>query len=123
MSTFLLNFKKQFAPAVESGQKRQTIRRNRKDGKRPMPGTTVKCYTGLRTRSVKLLRTAKVTECLSVRMHIDDGVIVIDGRKLNDDEAAQFANADGFKCVGEMEQWFLEQYQTYDFEGFCVRWN
>lgn len=35
---FTLNFKKQFAPAVEAGTKRQTIRAPRKDGRKPSPG-------------------------------------------------------------------------------------
>ena len=123
MAIFLLNFKKEFASRVESGEKRQTIRRNRKDGRRPQPGDTAKLYTGLRTRDARLLRAAPVAECLAVRMHIDDGIIIVDGRKLEIDEATAFARADGFGCVGEMEQWFLKQYQTYDFEGYCVRWN
>ena len=33
----LLGFQKQFAPLVESGEKRQTIRAYRKDGKDPKP--------------------------------------------------------------------------------------
>lgn len=123
MSTFLFNFKKEFVPAVESGQKCQTIRCKRKDGKRPVIGDTVKLYTGLRSRNTRLLRATPVTECLSVRMHLDDGVIVIDGRKLDIDEATEFAKADGFNSVGEMEQWFIDQYKTYDFEGFCIRWS
>ena len=122
MAIFLLNFKKEFAPRVESGEKRQTIRHNRKDGKRPQPGDTVKAYTGLRTRSARLLRAAPVVELLSVRMHLDDHVIVVGGRKLDVDEAEEFAKADGFACRVDMEFWFYSQYHTYDFEGFCVRW-
>lgn len=123
MAIFLLNFKKEFAPRVESGEKRQTIRRNRKDGKRPIPGDTVKCYTGLRTRAARLLRATPVTECLSVRMDMDSDVIVIDGRKLDKDEAHNFAVADGFESVSWMLFWFRDQYKTNYFEGFCVRWN
>lgn len=123
MAIFLLNFKKEFAPGVESGEKRQTIRRNRKDGKRPKPGDTVKCYTGLRTRTARLLRAAPVEECLSVRMHIDDGVIIIDGRKLNFGEANAFARADGFPTPIAMRKWFKDQYMTDDFEGLCIRWE
>ena len=33
-----LNFQARFAPLVESGQKRQTIRAYRKDGRDPKPG-------------------------------------------------------------------------------------
>lgn len=123
MAIFLFNFKKEFAPGVESGEKRQTIRRNRKDGKRPVPGDTAKLFTGLRTRGVRLLRAETVTECMSVRMHIDEGVIVIDGRALSYLERDDFAKADGFATVAEMLLWFRNQHETYDFEGFCVRWT
>ena len=49
MARFVLNFKRQFAAAVETGAKRQTIRANRKDNKRPQVGDVACCYTGLRT--------------------------------------------------------------------------
>ena len=122
MSTFLFNFKKEFAPRVESGEKRQTIRRNRKDGRRPKPGDTAKCYTGLRIRGARRLRTETVVECMSVRMYIDERVIVIDGAKLDRDRAIDFAAADGFNCVDDMMRWFFDQYGTNDFEGFFTRW-
>lgn len=123
MGIFLLNFKKEFAPRVESGEKRQTIRRNRRDGRRPQTGDTVKCYTGLRTRAARLLRVAPVTECLSVRMDIDERVVVVDGRLLNRDEAHAFARADGFESLSWMFFWFRDQYHSQVFEGFCVRWE
>lgn len=122
MSTFLFNFKKAFAPRVESGEKRQTIRRNRKDARRPVPGDTVKLFTGLRTSGARLLRAATVVECLSVRMYIDERVIVINGLNLDRERAIAFAVADGFKCLDEMMRWFFDQYGTNDFEGFCTRW-
>jgi hypothetical protein len=123
MTTFLFNFKKEFAPRVESGEKCQTIRRNRKDGRRPVPGDIAKCYTGLRTRAARLLRAAPVVECRSVRMHIDDRVIVVDGWALGVNDAIAFANADGFGTMSEMLLWFRNQYQTDCFEGFCARWE
>lgn len=123
MAIFLLNFKKEFAPDVESGVKRQTIRCNRKDGKRPQPGDTAKCYTGLRTRGARLLHAAPVTECLGVRMHIDECVIIVDGRKLGLVDSVEFARADGFRCLLDMLHWFRDQYGPGDFEGFCVRWG
>lgn len=128
MSIFLFNFKKEFVPRVESGEKRQTIRRTRKDNRRPRPDDIAKLYTGLRTRSVRLLRTEMVVECMSVRMYYDDRVIVIDGRKLEISEASEFAMADGFESVSQMIGWFKNQGEislsgnTSDFEGFCTRW-
>ncbi len=121
MATFLFNFKKQFSPRVESGEKRQTIRHRRKDGRRPVPGDTAKLYTGLRSRGVKLLRTETVTECQHVRMDAVASVIVIDGRRLPWSEVSVFAQKDGFMSAEEMFRWFREQYGTA-FEGFCAKW-
>lgn len=122
MSIFLFNFKKEFATRVESGEKRQTIRQTRKDKRRPIPGDIAKCYTGLRTRGVRQLRADPVVECVSVRLHIDERVVVIDGSRLERDDALAFARDDGFLCVGDMMRWFFNQYGTNDLEGFCTRW-
>lgn len=128
MSIFLFNFKKEFAPRVESGEKRQTIRRTRKDNRRPRPDDIAKLYTGLRTRSVRLLRTERVVECMGVRMFYDDKVIIIDGRKLEVSDAHEFAVADGFESISQMIGWFKHQGEislsgdSSEFEGFCTRW-
>jgi hypothetical protein len=123
MAIYLLNFKQQFAPRVEAGDKRQTIRRWRTDGKRMKPGDTVKLYTGLRTRNARLLRTATVETVASVRMDCAENVIVIDGDRLSTERAAAFARADGFGCVSEMLAWFKDQYMCSEFEGYFVRWH
>lgn len=123
MPTYLINFKPQFAGRVESGEKVQTIRRHRADGKKMQPGDTVKLYTGLRTRNARLLRTATVAEVRRVRLDAAENVIVVDGARLDTEQASAFARADGFMCVSEMLRWFKGQYMSSEFEGFCVRWN
>ena len=123
MPTYLLNFKPQFAGRVESGDKTQTIRRNRADGKKMQPGDTVKLYTGLRTRNARLLREARVEAVFRVRMDAAENVIVVDGDKLDAARAAAFARDDGFSCVSEMLAWFKDQYMSNEFEGFCVQWH
>lgn len=52
---FLINFKQQFAEMVESGEKRQTIRRERKGHRQIGKGDHLKLYTGLRTKQCRLL--------------------------------------------------------------------
>lgn len=123
MPTYLLNFKPEFASRVESGEKTQTIRRHRADGKKMQPGDTVKLYTGLRTRNARLLRTATVAEVLRVRMDVSENVIVVDGDRLDTERASALARADGFMSVREMLRWFKDQYMSDDFEGYCVRWH
>lgn len=122
MATYLLNFQAQFAERVESGEKRQTIRQFRRDGKRLRPGDTVKLYTGLRTRNTRLLRTTTVESVSRIRMHVDESVIEIDGARLTTGEAHGFAQLDGFESAAEMFRWFVDQYGA-DFDGYCVRWR
>ena len=50
-----LNFRAEFADAVERGEKCQTIRAYRKDGRNPKPGDTLHLYTGMRTRACRRL--------------------------------------------------------------------
>ena len=126
MATFPFNFQARFADAVRSGAKRQTIRRNRRDGRRPVPGDAAKLYTGLRTRATQLLCQAAVTEVLSVRIDFEDRQIYVDGERLTVSERTAFAQADGFASWPDMLTWFAEQYGSCSenrvFEGFCVRW-
>lgn len=122
MSTFLLNFKREFSLAVERGDKRQTIRRHRADGKRMQPGDVVKLYTGLRTTGARLLRTATVERCRSIRMDFEDDSLVIDGEKLAWADKLEFAKADGFECWDAMRRFFIGQYGSMLFDGYCVEW-
>lgn len=107
-----LNFQPQFADDVEDGIKRQTVRAHRKDG-RPhcKRGDVLKLYTGMRTKSCRLLRVAKVIRVSPVR--IEDVEMFLDGRRLpsaiwsrdqieiTDDE---FAQADGFASFMDMSR-------------------
>lgn len=119
---FLFNFKRQFVSDVESGRKRRTIRRNRQDGKRPVPGDIACLYTGLRTRASRLIREAKVERCQGVRIDFEDYSIVVDGHKLDIAERGEFARADGFPTVVDMLTFFKEQYGGVVFEGFLTEW-
>ena len=122
---FLFNFKQRFAPLVESGAKRQTIRGHRKDGKIPQPGDMAKLYTGLRTRQARLLKTAKVFECFQVHFDLERGqrAIISNGIRLHPGEMNSFARLDGFEHATEMLDWFEETYKASEFDGFCVRWH
>lgn len=123
MATYLLNFKKVFAPAVEDGSKRQTIRQHRKDGKRIQPGDTLKLYTGLRTKGVRLLRTSQAVSVRGVQLQVPARQLIVDGQLLDQAEKAEFARADGFETFGAMVDFFHDQYNVDTFEGFCVEWS
>lgn len=64
-----LNFEAQFADAVESGEKRQTVRTARKDGRpHAKVGDKIRLYTGLGTPRCRLLAEATVTRTTAVRI-------------------------------------------------------
>lgn len=128
-----LNFQKQFAAAVESGKKRQTIRAHRRDN-RPhvLPGQTLKLYTGMRTKHCRLLATA---ECLSVEgisIHADG--VALGAGPLNSlwlGETGSFirrgmlegmAIADGFTDWAAMRDWFQNTHGL-PFRGSLIKWS
>ncbi|RZL38719.1 MAG: ASCH domain-containing protein, partial [Rubrivivax sp.] len=112
MATYLFNFKKQFAPAVEDGSKLQTIRQHRKDGKRVQPGDTLKLYTGLRTRGARLLRASQAVSVMGLQLQVPAGQLIVDGRLLDMTEKTAFARADGFASFSAMVDFFRDQYQV-----------
>ncbi|MEY2689296.1 MAG: hypothetical protein RL375_3495 [Pseudomonadota bacterium] len=122
MATYCINFKREFADAVQAGTKLQTIRGHRKDGKRIKPGDTLKLYTGLRTTGARLLRQVPCAVALSIRMDLPCDEVVIDGTKLDFEQRSAFAQADGFAGWIEMRRWFWDQYGLNEFEGFLVGW-
>jgi hypothetical protein len=124
MARFVLNFKRQFAAAVETGVKRQTIRATRKDRKRPQVGDMACCYTGLRTASTRHLVDAHVVRCRSVFIDCaDNGTLIIDGELIAGPDREAFAQADGFATWWDMLSFFKEQYMQATFEGWCVEWS
>jgi hypothetical protein len=124
-----LNFKKEFAEAVEYGWKRQTIRAPRKDGRpHAKVGETIKLYTGMRTKSCRLLAEATVTRILTVKINATE--MWLNGRRLQatihsrDDPITdnEFAAADGFEGFAEMADWFSDVHGL-PFEGIVIYWS
>lgn len=127
MSGFSFSFRKQFAGAVERGEKLQTIRQRRKDGRVPKPGDRVTLFTGMRTVYCRRLGESVVVECFPVHLDLEElgrRVIVSNGIRLHVGEAESFAKLDGFSGAWEMLNWFRETYKPATaFDGFCVRWR
>ncbi len=123
-----LNFQKQFAPLVESGKKRQTIRAYRKDGRDPKVGNTLYLYTGQRTKACRKLGEAKCKSAVPFRiwwgfhqwvvMRTEDYAL----RRLSGESANRLAVANGFEDWADMVRWF-EKTHGLPFEGLLIRWN
>jgi len=101
------NFKKQFAPMVESGAKRQTIRQPRK--RQTKPGETLYLYMGMRTKKCRKLRQEICTDVKKIEIRSDS--ICIDGCALTIGQIEPFAIADGFNDVMSFFAFFAHQYK------------
>lgn len=111
------NFQAQFAPAVAAGEKRRTIRA---EGKRrhAKPGDAVQLYTGMRTRSCRLLGQSVCTASTYCAIR-EEGVTLGNYPKGNIDD---FAREDGFRDFEEMKAWFRDMHGL-PFVGRLIEWS
>jgi hypothetical protein len=117
-----------FVPAVESGEKRQTIRLPRK--KNPIyPGDNLilGTWTGKPYRS-KVRRLREGETCLSVELiEIEDEAphfpyrIGLKRTWLSVRDRMALARTDGFSSVRDMIDWFRENHGL-PFRGVVIRW-
>lgn len=120
------NFQKQFAPLVESGQKRQTIRQTAKGATR---GATAYLYTGQRTAHCRKLGEGTITDVLPIEIgrHACSepyaSITEYDGKRthLAHEQLDSLAKADGFSSGEEMAEWFAAQYGL-PFTGYLHQW-
>lgn len=112
-----INFSVQFADAVASGSKTQTIRQKA----RARAGDALQLYTGQRTKSCRKLADAVCIDCTYVGLTAN-GVTLGDTSRFpgNRDD---FARADGFDDYAAMWKWFSERYETNSFTGHIIRWR
>lgn len=111
------NFKVEFASLVESGYKRQTIRKKRK---RPTQiGDILYLYTGMRTRGCRGLGKAICLNADSIT--IDRDSIIVAGRELGFAETLGLYRNDGFPCLTEFFG-FFESLYGLPFEGVLLKW-
>jgi len=115
----VLNFKKQFAPMVESGKKRQTIRAYRKDGGNPKKGDKLYLYTGLRTKGCRKLKEVVCKATLGVI--IDEETMYLESFSLSKSAKKTVAILDGFKNYDEFQS-FFEKIYGLPFYGLLITW-
>ena len=110
-----LNFQKRFAEAVETGEKRQTIRRRRADGHDPKAGDPLYLYTGMRTKACRKLATVRCIASIAIYLWHEPGAGLIgafpnSGPDLERvpclpipaDVLDEIAHRDGFEDAAEM---------------------
>lgn len=116
-----INFSPQFAGAVESGAKRQTIRRRRKYI--PKPGDALQLYARRWLFFRRKLRDAVCTSVTPVR--IEWLWLFLDHRAISPssgfDVQESFARKDGFSSYPNMAEWFRARYGL-PFDGVMIEW-
>jgi hypothetical protein len=110
------NFQAQFAPAVEAGEKRRTIRA---EGLRrhARAGDLLQLYTGMRTKECRKLGEAICTVSTYCAIR-EDGITFGTYPKVDVDD---FARGDGFKDFDDMKEWFREMHGI-PFIGRLIEW-
>ena len=120
------SFSSQFADLVESGEKRQTIRRRRK--RQTKVGDMLYLYAGMRTKSCRKLGEAVCTAVTPIR--IVEGAVIFwlwPGEErhtltvFGKGALQALAERDGFKTASEFFTWFDEQYGL-PFTGELIQW-
>ncbi|AFY39910.1 hypothetical protein Lepto7376_3736 [[Leptolyngbya] sp. PCC 7376] len=125
-----LNFKKQFVPLIESGEKRQTIRCR----KRPIKvGERLYLYTGQRTKSCRKIAESicgKTHDFVLSKYQLDDYArIFIDGEQICNAHIRELAFRDGFETVEDFVQFFLTspkvetKSRVTSFSGQIIKWG
>jgi hypothetical protein len=112
-----INFSHQFADAVASGHKTQTIRQSA----RAKAGQPLQLYTGQRTKDCRKLADAVCVDCTYVGLRAS-GVTLGDTSRFPG-HIDDFARADGFEDYAAMWKWFSERYKTNSFTGHIIRWR
>lgn len=135
----LLGFQSRFAQLVESGEKRQTIRAYRKDGRDPKPGDRLYLWTGLRTKGARKLGEAVAIRVTPIeirrRMAWLPGVrnrwlkidVYLEGprggrRKLTSREVVALSIRDGFTGPA-LFGFFFELNHGLPFHGLLIEWG
>jgi len=117
-------FQPRFARLVETGLKRQTIRKRPKlpEESQPRSGVTASLreWTGKAYRSPqRVLREVILTRVLPVV--VDQHSLYVDGEFIGAADRAHFARADGFADWQELADWFADTHGL-PFTGIALFW-
>jgi len=117
----VIMFQKRFAPLVENGSKRQTIRLARK---RPIiegEMLSLREWTGKPYRSPqRILRTTTCKEVSAFTLDYPESM-TIHGCPVLIHEQSWVAQNDGFQDAAEMRRWFIKTHGL-PFKGILIKW-
>jgi hypothetical protein len=125
-----LNFQKKFVPAILSGEKSQTIRALRKDGRAPAKvGFELGLYTGMRTKQCALIKVVGCHTVNEILMAHDCATmfeILPNGQKKAKicSDLEEFSKQDGFNSYTQMWDFFKSRAGvTGVFKGWLIMWE
>lgn len=125
MKAVVLNFRAEFAPAVESGAKLHTVRARRVDGRDPLPGDMLHLYTGLRAKGARLLRREACEYTHEIAIQPSAGNvhhILLGGHPMTQRDIDLLARMDGFPDAAAFVRFFAETYGL-PFTGLLIGWE
>jgi hypothetical protein len=118
----LYNFMPQFVPKIRSGEKRHTIRGDRRYPDKP--GDMMHLYCGLRTRSVELIMRVPCVRVERIKIDCTPGGeptnIAIEGVWLSRSEREALARCDGFDSFADMMKFWNGR---LPFHGHIYHWK
>jgi hypothetical protein len=122
------NFKEQFVEPILSKAKLHTIRRLRRDGRKPRVGERFIAYYGLRSIHTRRLFESVITkvEIIRIDWHPDGLAIYVNRRLLNASATRALARRDGFAGVAEMRSFWIKQNGLSAENPFCghiIHWS
>ena len=125
-----LNFEPQFVPAVESGEKRQTIRARRK--RAWLVGDTLHLFAGQRLSTCRKLGEATLLSVRAITIDTEERCIYLEGSlsdtgrgsgmfMQSDAEALRLAKDDGFASLDDFFDFFEARHSSC-FHGHLLKW-
>lgn len=118
------SFKRQFVAPIQAGTKAQTIRAARRRHARE--GEEVQLYTGMRTKSCRLIGRAVCKSVSTITLDFPSRKITLNGHVwiLQPGALDQFAQEDGFAGWGSMQNFWRQNHETLAvFSGILIRWT
>lgn len=126
-------FKPRFAPLVEAGTKRTTIRPRRKHPTKVGDLLSLRTWEGKPYRSKqRILREGeRCKEVHSFRISVSPNMgggihfaFIVDNYPIHNPARTELAQADGFKDDIDMLRWFMEEHDVEhrNFEGELIKW-
>lgn len=119
------SFQARFELPIISGRKTGTIR-NLGRRRHARPGEALQLYTGMRTRSCRLLAQAACVAVEPIRLHFHSPAVLVGAGCYEIEDLDTFAQGDGFRDWDDMAAFWREAHplpHLGPWIGLWVRWN